>query len=453
MVVDDFVGGADKVTGDKASVVLSSATEVTREWATGAREVGELAGSAAHGIAANAHGVLNEGAGKWIGSIKDNVITLDAVGRSTMGTLRDRWVKGEETKAVAAELEVKTESLAPPRRSFEEWLDELGGGTSMELLEGMKDGCAIRVGIKIAQLAVAQRTELDGSFQELDAFLSYDADDDAAVEEDEHDSPSHTRLAAFTLGELRKVQEDTLSRIRRVVEECEVCQRRAVKSADAATMPSREETQSQSNDESVEKQGIDGGGEKVVAAATAPGALPRLPDTRAADPVATTVLTPLALAKDGMLSIEACAALGLAQLCAMALRVLVGYGARCRQEADRPSKPQPDTELSVDDRVHALDCTFVTELERARWKGRCVRAMRIAFTRCIEEVSQGCLDAARKLHRAVQLSSGAKDLNQVLKAVSSAVYLDSGSAISLVQEATQCYMPILHYIASGDISR
>lgn len=50
-----------------------------------------------------------------------------------------------------------------------------------------------------------------------------------------------------------------------MVEECEVCQRRAVKSADAATMPSREETQSQSNDESVEKQGIDGGGEKVVA--------------------------------------------------------------------------------------------------------------------------------------------------------------------------------------------
>lgn len=55
------------------------------------------------------------------------------------------------------------------------------------------------------RLAVTQRTELDGSFQELDAFLSYDADDDAAVEEDEHDSPSHTRLAAFTLGELRKV--------------------------------------------------------------------------------------------------------------------------------------------------------------------------------------------------------------------------------------------------------
>lgn len=54
--------------------------------------------------------------------------------------------------------------------------------------------------------------------------------------------------------------------------------------------------------------------------------------------MATTVLTPLALAKDGMLSIEACAALGLAQLCAMALRVLVGYGARCRQEADRPLK-------------------------------------------------------------------------------------------------------------------
>ena len=38
-----------------------------------------------------------------------------------------------------------------------------------------------------------------------------------------------------------------------------------------------------------------------------------------------------------------------------------------------------------------------------------------------------------------------------LKALSTAVYLDTGSAIALVQEAVALFEPVLQYVALGDV--
>ncbi|KAL3904480.1 MAG: hypothetical protein SGPRY_011268, partial [Prymnesium sp.] len=108
MVVDDIVGGADKVTGDKASVVLSTASKATKDLATGAIEVGS---AAAHGMAGDAR----EGAEKFMGSIKDNVIILDTVRQSTVSSLKERWVGAEEEED-AAELEPVRMNDIPPLR-------------------------------------------------------------------------------------------------------------------------------------------------------------------------------------------------------------------------------------------------------------------------------------------------------------------------------------------------
>ena len=101
-----------------------------------------------------------------------------------------------------------------------------------------------------------------------------------------------------------------------------------------------------------------------------------------------------------------------------------------------------------------------------------VRWLRRAFVRAAEELSQGCLEAARRMQRSATAagtgsaadvagapgsprtpggSSEAAAFKPLLKALSTAVYLDSGAAIGLVQEAAALYPPILRYVALVDV--
>ena len=93
-------------------------------------------------------------------------------------------------------------------------------------------------------------------------------------------------------------------------------------------------------------------------------------------------------------------------------------------------------------------------------QARCVRVLRIRFVRCIESISQACLTAARTMQR--DDSAGAQALSQreglthraskqLIKSFSTAIYLDSGSAISPVLEAVQHFGPILRYVALSDV--
>ena len=86
-----------------------------------------------------------------------------------------------------------------------------------------------------------------------------------------------------------------------------------------------------------------------------------------------------------------------------------------------------------------------------------MRQLRLSFGKAAEIVSQGCLNAARRMQRAASedqraVASGeAAAIKQRLKALSTAVYVDTGAAISLVQEASQHYVSILRYVALGDV--
>ena len=86
-----------------------------------------------------------------------------------------------------------------------------------------------------------------------------------------------------------------------------------------------------------------------------------------------------------------------------------------------------------------------------------MRELRLDFGAAVERLSQGCLDAARRMQRAASgderaaVPAEVAALKQRLKALSTAVYVDSGGAIALLAEATQHYVPILRHVALGDV--
>ena len=90
--------------------------------------------------------------------------------------------------------------------------------------------------------------------------------------------------------------------------------------------------------------------------------------------------------------------------------------------------------------------------ERARWKAHALRALQEGIVGEIDALAQGCVDAAQKLAADAADGDGGAALKQRARALSTAVYLDSGAATALVQEAMAHFKPVLQYVALGDVS-
>ena len=153
-------------------------------------------------------------------------------------------------------------------------------------------------------------------------------------------------------------------------------------------------------------------------------------------------------------SIQAHATHASARLCALSLQTLAQYAARCKQEADAPSALVVGDAgaVAADALAHGLDWPFVSELERARWKAHALRALQEGIVGEIDALAQGCVDAAQKLAADAADGDGGAALKQRARALSTAVYLDSGAATALVQEAMAHFKPVLQYVALGDVS-
>ena len=161
----------------------------------------------------------------------------------------------------------------------------------------------------------------------------------------------------------------------------------------------------------------------------------------------------------------------LARLCTTALRCLSAYAERCRLEADKPSAAEPGAVLEGELWVHGLDWPFVSELERARWKARCLHRAGERLIGILEDAARRLSATALSVGRALlasrpanntgSLADGGDEVDesatewrqrgeQQLKAMSTALRLDSSAAVGMVHEAVTLCVPVLYYVALGD---
>ena len=127
------------------------------------------------------------------------------------------------------------------------------------------------------------------------------------------------------------------------------------------------------------------------------------------------------------------------------------------QEADSPSPVQPCSELQPAEMVHGLDWPFVSELERAVWKARCLLQLHTAYLGRVEALAARCTEATQAVQRALSAAQPplpAADhaaLKQLLKRTSTTLQLDSGAAIALGQEAQQHLFPVLQHACLAEV--
>jgi hypothetical protein len=161
------------------------------------------------------------------------------------------------------------------------------------------------------------------------------------------------------------------------------------------------------------------------------------------------------LAVEHVLLVQAHAAHCTGQLSAAALRALREYAVQSRREADRPSDVQPGADLEPQALLHGVDWPFISEVERAVWKGTCLQALERGFVEVVERLAASWLDSAQQLERSLlRARRGAApppEVKQHLRQVSTAVRLDSGAAIALVQEAIQLFEPVLQYVSLQEL--
>ena len=460
MVAADALSAADVVGGEGVSSGLRAA-------GADARAAGELAASIA---ATNLAATSQVAAASIVGGIRDNVQLLDSVSRSTVETMqtiveRSEWGGGGDGSAVDEESIARPSSPSPPPvRPFEAWLDEFGGGGVMlQSLEGVKDGCALKVRAKLSKLAPSQRAALKDALGALEAQVSADTATGGAAADDEDDmegtdeasGPPTDRLSVHSAAAAELAVEAALARADGLA-------------AEAVSAISR--TLGEGNDDSAagsvackaasgvaEEEGEEGGGD---VSGGADGNVPSEGE----------------LLRDAVDHLGALSTRTLAKLSTECLRALGEYAARCRLEADRPSTSEPGAVLEGVPWVHGLDWPFVSELERARWKAVCLRRAGVRLTRLVHLTASRLGEAALQIRRelpAAGLSTGASltgspngthsgaiaagvaaedaaAMRLRLKGMSTALRLDAAAATEMVQEAVQLCAPVLCYVALGD---
>ena len=127
-------------------------------------------------------------AGLLASGLKDNVQLFDSVSRSTVGNVGKALgsaLHEAKTPADVAQEAAAAEAAARHAasqlellKSFEQWLDELGGGAQLEALEKLRDGCHVRVQLKLAKLGGSQRDAFGHNFAELRRLLGSEDDGD-----------------------------------------------------------------------------------------------------------------------------------------------------------------------------------------------------------------------------------------------------------------------------------
>ena len=184
MVASDALSAADAVGGEGVSSGLLAAS-------ADARAVGE---AAANNLAATSQ----LAAASLVSGIKDNVQLLDAVGRTTVGSVRsavgeitslstelaqptgaqtDVSNGSQASDEAAGQHEADSLDAAPPHHVFEVWMDTLGGGgLQLQGLEALRDGCALKVRAKMSKLAPSQRAALEEALAAVELVVANDDD-------------------------------------------------------------------------------------------------------------------------------------------------------------------------------------------------------------------------------------------------------------------------------------
>ncbi len=419
MVASDALGAVDSVSSDaKVSGGLRAASELA------ARELSTLSRSGAEG-AVDAVDVLVSG-------LKDNVTMMDAVGRSTVESVRSAvgsaFREAEEEACVGDEPSAPAEAAsavasAPAARPFEAWWDVYGGALRLTDLEGLRDACALRVETKLGRLSGRQRAELRSELALVEALVADGDDGDSDGEGGgggaaeggggcaTGTAPPTDRLASRAEADMGAVRDATLSAVADIVSECVRTLREAGEASDAAGRL---------------------------------GPAARLESARA-----------------GVGAVQAHASHCLAHACAACLRCVGEYASTCKLMTDSPPESMPGARLEGEPWLHGLDWPFVSELERAKWKGHNLRDASSRLPPLVDAAAKEMLAAARGIEAAVGSDVGDGDeepqcaaaraaLRQQLKALKTSLFLDSSAAVAMVQEAGQLCAPILSYVALGD---
>ena len=447
------VGGAASVVGGGVVGAASAVGGMVAADMHGAVENigGEKVASQIKAASENVVGVATGGAELIVSGIKDNVRVLDTVARTATERLSDEGGGGESADADAdAGGGAGDFSAAPPLRSFEEYLDEQGGGAQLEALEKMRDGCAVRADLKLARLGASQRGAFNATFETLRALLASDDDDDAggggggggraeAAEAAGAAGPPTSRLASHAVEALMApALEGSLAELRGWTEECEKALLNTASAADGGG----------------EASGGDSGEARAGGESGGGGGGSGKSDT--AEPVAApSDADRAARARECVSGLRGVATRALAMQCAAALRTTREYAARCMREAEAPSAVQPCAELAPAEMAHGLDWPFVSELERAVWKARALHGLQAALLSNIDALTAHCAAAAKTLRAhaaaAAAPASAAEQLRPLLKQMATALQLDAGTAISLGQEALQLSCPALQLVALGEL--
>lgn len=336
----------------------------------------------------------------------------------------------------------------------------------LQALEGVADGCALRVQAKLARLAPCQRAALDEALSTLQQTVS-EAGLAAAAAEDEggakgeaeaEGGPPTDRLAQHAVATAKSTAAAASGAARAMAAAAAAAYVRGV----SPSPPSPVQTSSAPS--------------SPTPTPTPTSALAGAPPPPTTDGGAMSERR--GLASKGVTNLHALASQGLANVCALVVRALFAYASRCRTEADRPSHPEPGAQLAGELWVHGLDWPFVSELERARWKARCLRVACVRLAAELHSAANELSEAARMMQQALAhahpppqhppppqrpstpqpagppptttASAELVALRQQVRALSTSIQLDVSAAVSMVHEAVQLCAPILCYVALAD---
>ena len=449
MVAADALGAVDTVSGDTAV-------------SDGLREASRHGIEAASVFTTRSRELGAEGAGILVSGLKDNVQMIDSVGRELQATVGRALeaeadagsdgaeADGAEAAAAAggASASASAVSRAPPLRPFAEWWDVYGGALELQGLEGVCDACSLRLRAKLGKMPPSQRSVLERELTAVEALLLEDDEDEEGGGEGGGGggqgggggggggAPPTDRLLSHVVSEMEAVLDGARLAIATVAAECT----QQIGGARPDAGPADDDA------------GGDGG--EPTGCATAGGEGEAL-----AEVAPLSAPERLRVARAGVGAIQAHASQCMARICAVALRALAGYAARCKREADTPSEPQPGATLEGEPWLHGLDWPFVSELERAKWKGACLRAAAARARALVSAETEPLLAAAREVGALVEQAESAEAaeaeaertaLRGQLKALRTSTFLDRGAADAMLGEAAALSAPVLSYVALGD---
>jgi hypothetical protein len=105
--------------------------------------------------------------------------------------------------------------------------------------------------------------------------------------------------------------------------------------------------------------------------------------------------------------------------------------------------------------LQGKDWPFSSSCARALWLVASARSAAAALCDAVETVAEAALSSGAAVRRlsgdAARCDAGqAREVRRGLKGLATAVHLDSGAALALVQEAVGMLVPLMQYVALAD---